>query len=303
MAIKEIVRRTGHSRGLVRQILRGQRGDVFRVRKSSLESHLPWLDTQWAAGHHNATELWRRLKTQGFHGSVRVVTEWATRRRRADWVNVENLRRVPSARTIARLKTTSRDTLSKAETVTVAAVEAGVPLLIEAREIIAAFHVMIRRKAKADLNPWIECGRASLVASFANGVDRDIAAVRAATVSSWSNRQTEGQITKLKLVKRQMYGRGKLDLLARGSAYWCNLMHTSSKPRQSPVLALTHICCCCGRGSRWFVGGSADAAWFPALKPRAERFCGRCGAGFGGPGANPASISPAVGNLPWLRRA
>jgi transposase len=29
----------------------------------------------------------------------------------------------------------------------------------------------------------------------------------------WSNGQTEGQITKLKLVKRQMYGRGKLDLL------------------------------------------------------------------------------------------
>ena len=45
VAIKEIVRRTGHSRGLVRQILRGQRGDVFRIRESSLECHLPWLDT------------------------------------------------------------------------------------------------------------------------------------------------------------------------------------------------------------------------------------------------------------------
>ena len=213
VAIKEIVRRTGHSRGLVRQILRGQRRDVFRVRESSLESHLPWLDTQWAAGHDNAAELWRRLKTEGFQGSLRVVSEWATRRRRADRVDAETLHRVPSARTIARLMTTSRDTLSKAETVTVAAVEAGVPVLIEAREIIAAFHLMIRRKTEADLNPWIERGRASLVASFANGVDRDIAAVRAAIVSSWSNGQTEGQITKLKLVKRQMYGRGKLDLL------------------------------------------------------------------------------------------
>lgn len=213
VAIKEIVRCTGHSRGLVRQILRGQRGDVFRVRETSLESHLPWLDAQWIAGHHNAAELWRRLAPQGFHGSLRVVTEWATRRRRADRVDAETLRRIPSARTIARLMTTSRDTLSKGETVTVAAIEAGVPLLIEAREVIAAFHVMIRRKTEADLSPWIERGRASLVASFANGVDRDIAAVRAAIVSSWSNGQTEGQITKLKLVKRQMYGRGKLDLL------------------------------------------------------------------------------------------
>lgn len=72
---------------------------------------------------------------------------------------------------------------------------------------------MIRRKAEAELNPWIERGRGSLVASFANGIDRDIDAVRAAIVSRWSNGQTEGQITKLKLVKRQMYGRGKLDLL------------------------------------------------------------------------------------------
>ncbi|TSD82674.1 transposase, partial [Mycobacterium sp. KBS0706] len=35
----------------------------------------------------------------------------------------------------------------------------------------------------------------------------------AAIISPWSNGQTEGQITKLKLVKRQMYGRGKIDLL------------------------------------------------------------------------------------------
>ena len=213
MGIKEIVRRTGHSRGLVRQILRGQRDDVFRVRESSLEVHLPWLDDQWAAGHRNAAELWRQLKAQGFCGSLRVVSEWATRRRRADRMDADTLRRSPSARTIARLMTTSRDTLSKAETVTVAAVEAGVPALTEAREIIGAFHVMIRRKTEADLDPWIERGRTSLVASFANGVDRDIQAVRAAIVSKWSNGQTESQITKLKLVKRQMYGRGKLDLL------------------------------------------------------------------------------------------
>ncbi|WP_352572293.1 transposase [Mesorhizobium sp. M0074] len=51
------------------------------------------------------------------------------------------------------------------------------------------------------------------IASFANGIIRDRAAVRAAITEPWSNGQTEGQITKLKLVKRQMYGRGKLDLL------------------------------------------------------------------------------------------
>lgn len=127
--IKEIVRRTGHSRGVVRKVLRGQRSDVFRVRERSLELYLPWLDVQWTAGERNATALWRRLKNQGFHGCLRVVTEWATRQRRSDQVNGDALRRAPSARTIARLMTIGRDSLSKSETVTVAAIEGGVPLL------------------------------------------------------------------------------------------------------------------------------------------------------------------------------
>ena len=51
------------------------------------------------------------------------------------------------------------------------------------------------------------------MSSFVHGVERDLAAVRNAMVSQWSNGQTEGQITRLKLIKRQMYGRAKLDLL------------------------------------------------------------------------------------------
>jgi transposase len=210
--IKEVVRRTGHSRGLVRRILRGQRSDVFRVRESSLELYLPWLEEQWAAGRRNGAALWRQLKSQGFRGSLRVVTEWATRRRRAERAD-SGLTRTPSSRTIARLMTVERDRLSKAETVTVTVIENGLPSLVEAREMITAFQAMIRKKSLADLQPWLERARTSLVASFANGVMKDQAAVAAAFTSGWPNGQTEGQITKLKLVKRQMYGRGKIDLL------------------------------------------------------------------------------------------
>ena len=66
---------------------------------------------------------------------------------------------------------------------------------------------MIRTRSPAHLDPWLECAKSSLVASFANGVVKDKAAVSAAVALPWSNGQTEGQITKLKLVKRQMYGR------------------------------------------------------------------------------------------------
>ena len=77
IAIKEVVRRTGYSRGLIRKILRGQRSDVFRVRQSSLEPYLPWLDEQWEAGCRNGAALWRALQLRGFRGCLRIVSEWS----------------------------------------------------------------------------------------------------------------------------------------------------------------------------------------------------------------------------------
>ena len=101
--IKEIARRLGHSRGLVRKVVRGQRTDMFRTRESTLDAWLPDLEVEWTEGCRNGAELWRRLKAQGFAGSLRVVTEWTTRRRRAEQVTDQQFRKVPSARTIARI--------------------------------------------------------------------------------------------------------------------------------------------------------------------------------------------------------
>jgi transposase len=211
-SIKEIRRKTGYSRKLVRAVLRGQRSDIFRTRPSSLEPWLPWLDEQWSAGRRNGAELWRDLRRQGFRGCLRVVGEWAGRRRRADKAETA-LGHAPAARTIARWLTTGRDQLTKPETVMVAAIENGVVRLTEARDTIAAFQDIIRRKAAAEFDAWLDQAKEGLVAAFASGMTKDKAAVIAAIVSSWSNGQTEGQICKLKLVKRQMYGRGNLDLL------------------------------------------------------------------------------------------
>ena len=210
--IREIVRRTGYSRGLIRKILRGQRSDIFRSRPSSLEPWLPWLDARWAEGNRNALALWRALREQGFRGGSGVVSEWGARRKKAEKTDAGAIARAPSARTIARLLTVGRDRLSKAETITVAAIE-RVAVLVEARDTVATFHEIIRRKAHERLDGWLESAMHTLVAAFAKGLMKDKAAVAAAISSPWSNGQTEGQICKLKLVKRRMYGRGKLDLL------------------------------------------------------------------------------------------
>ena len=108
--------------------------------------------------------------------------------------------------------TTARDYLSKADTVMVAAIESSVPALVEARSLTDRFHAMIRKK-NTDLDGWISDVGPSLIASFGNGIRKDKRAVEAAISLPWSNGQTEGQITRPKLVKRQMYGRAKLVLL------------------------------------------------------------------------------------------
>lgn len=109
--------------------------------------------------------------------------------------------------------TTARDHLNKSDTVTIAAIERGVPMLVEARSLIDRFQAMIRTKVASDLDAWATEASQSLVASFPSGIMRDRATVHAAITEPWSNGQTEGQITRLNLMKRQMYGRGKLDLL------------------------------------------------------------------------------------------
>ena len=75
------------------------------------------------------------------------------------------------------------------------------------------FGCMVRQHDADDLTPWLAEALASDLRSFAEGLRQDLAAVWAALATSWSNGQTEGQITRLKLIKRSMYGRAKLDLL------------------------------------------------------------------------------------------
>jgi transposase len=83
-SIRQIVRQTGHSRKLVRDVLRGQRFDVFRPRPSTLDSWLPWLNSRWEDGSRNALALWREMQADGFAGQHGIVSQWAHRRRLAE---------------------------------------------------------------------------------------------------------------------------------------------------------------------------------------------------------------------------
>ena len=122
-------------------------------------------------------------------------------------------RKSPSARGIARMMTTERDCPSMTVARMAAIIESAVPNLMSARDLMDRFHRIIQLRESAALETWISDAKPSLLASFATGIINDRSAVKAALTEPWSNGQTEGQNTKLKLVKRQMYGRAKLDLL------------------------------------------------------------------------------------------
>ena len=69
------------------------------------------------------------------------------------------------------------------------------------------------RKRTRPARRMAQAGRGESRRLLRPGIGQDRSAVQAAITLPWSNGQTEGQVTKLKLVKRQMYGRGKIDLL------------------------------------------------------------------------------------------
>ncbi len=70
------------------------------------------------------------------------------------------------------------------------------------------------------------------IATVASGLDRDGAAVRAAPIEPWSSGQAEGQITRLKLIKRQSYGRAGLDLLKRRMILAASSTQSEQQPRK-----------------------------------------------------------------------
>lgn len=90
------------------------------------------------------------------------------------------------------------------------------PEVGRARELALNFVEVVKERRVDELRGrLVEAPRSGVAEfiTFANGIMADIGAVRAALEYEWSNGQTEGQVHRLKLVKRQMYGRGKLDLL------------------------------------------------------------------------------------------
>lgn len=83
----------------------------------------------------------------------------------------------------------------------------GTPAIRTALTVVERFRTMVRTRDRAVLDPWLEAATTSVVPQ--------IRTVAAALEYAWSSGHVEGQVTKIKLRKREMYGRCKFDLLRR----------------------------------------------------------------------------------------
>ena len=90
------------------------------------------------------------------------------------------------------------------------------PEVARAQELALSFVRIIRERCAEELREWLINAQGSSLPefqSFARGLTDDLQAVKASLNYEWSNGQVEGQVHRLKMIKRQMYGRAKLDLL------------------------------------------------------------------------------------------
>jgi len=125
----------------------------------------------------------------------------------------------PSAKRVAWLLFLRPDDLNDQEQPLREAICRRCPTLANAAELSHAFCDLIKQREAAGLSNWIAQASAATVTSgvrrFAIGLLADLPAIEAALKLPWSNGQTEGQVNRLKLLKREMYGRAKLDLLGQ----------------------------------------------------------------------------------------
>jgi transposase len=226
LSLKAIARTIGVERRTVRRWLRAGQAPTWRHTDrgtSILDPHRPYLEERWRSGSRNAAALWRDLKERGFAGQYTVVRDWATQRRRQDPPAEPKgaLRKPasgktpepPTPRRAVRLLTGDPDKLSDAERHFVTALLERSPTIATAVDLIRHFATMVKDQVASALDGWLQQAETSALASFAAGLRRDEDALRAALTEPWSNGQVEGQVNRLKVIKRDMYGRAGFDLL------------------------------------------------------------------------------------------
>jgi transposase len=233
MSLRAIANKLGISRYAVK---RYANADTFpehrphRRQPSMLDPFEPYLKKRWKEGCRNGMQLWRELRERGYPGSRKRVAQWVQREREE-----------PAASTPSKYLSRSGESPGRSGTSHGSSPRQQVWLLLRdpedlsddeqdalgqmreaCTEVVAAYPLaqqfvrMIRLRQVEALDLWLKAVEASALVdlqNFASELRRQRKAVQAVLTLPYSNGQTEGQINRLKLIKRSMYGRANFDLL------------------------------------------------------------------------------------------
>ena len=203
---------------------------------SRLDPSAAHLERRWGEGCRDALQRWREIREQGYPRGSRQASRWATGRRerdpsapkpgrpRAAPVSPEDgvaavpQARRPSVSRLAWLLVRDPGGLGDDDRALLGHLRAACPMAATAYPLPQEFTRMVKTRTPEPLDAWLaaagDCGVPD-VATFADGLRREYAALRAALTLAWSTGPVEGQITRLKRIKRQGYGRSGLDTLKR----------------------------------------------------------------------------------------
>lgn len=214
----EIARRNGLGIRTVRRWIRAQGFPERKVspRTTRVDPQEEYIRRRWQQGCHNGTRLWRELRERGFKGQAASVRNWirkryGPRRCRAKRRSPQS----PSPATRASPRHVAWLLLKEPQDARnfIEELYRRSPQIDRCARLAREFCRMIRERDVAAWPRWREEATTTVFANFAKRLGQDEAALLAALEQPWSNGPVEGQIHRLKLIKRSMYGRAKFDLL------------------------------------------------------------------------------------------
>lgn len=230
-----IARHLNTDRRSVRHAVQADTFPEFKRPAKKLDPYKAHLVRRWNEGCRTAPVLLTEIQKMGYPGSGKAVTTYLQRLRQAQGlprrsrnvhpdhptahVNVRDAAVAGVTPFEAALSVLRRpEKCTEVDHALVAQLCKGADEVREAVELSQAFATMVRERQADCLGQWLDRATRSSAAALsrlARGLQREVEAVRAALSLPWSTGPVEGHINRLKLLKRQMYGRAKLDLLER----------------------------------------------------------------------------------------
>jgi transposase len=199
--------------------------------RSIVHPYQAYLLERWNAGCHTAIQLFQEIQARGYTGSYRRVASYVSRIRQAQGIppRRQGLRQtLPVVAEPVWQPLTPRSTSwlvlrreaqrPEAEARQLAQLHAHSVEMAEAIDLAHAFTTLVRQRQPECLDPWLTRATTCTLEAlqrFASGLREDYEAVKAGVTLPWSTSPVEGHINRLKMLKRQMFGRARLDLLSR----------------------------------------------------------------------------------------